>query len=193
MTGSNVMKVFVKVWWARPFWRDNSKTWTSERMCCIIRPLKKGLLWALFGFENSQRKIDLCFSEYILQHIKQICHNHGSFSIYGDAACVNWKIWNKSWIPKKVGWREGFELWFFLVLIISLQWLTAGRGIVHCETPGEGGAEILQLWINLAKKHKMAPAAYQDLNHADITVTKSDGVCVYVLAGKSMEMEVIVQ
>ncbi len=35
----------------------------------------------------------------------------------------------------------------------DLQWMTAGRGIVHCEMPlGEGEGHGLQLWVNLAHK-----------------------------------------
>lgn len=38
----------------------------------------------------------------------------------------------------------------------SLQWMTAGRGIVHSEMPGGDGNNIgLQLWINLKGKDKV--------------------------------------
>lgn len=38
----------------------------------------------------------------------------------------------------------------------DLQWMTAGRGIVHSEMPDEEGTQKgLQLWINLSSKHKM--------------------------------------
>ena len=38
----------------------------------------------------------------------------------------------------------------------DLQWMTAGRGIVHCEMPGKNTGEShgLQLWVNLSKKYK---------------------------------------
>jgi redox-sensitive bicupin YhaK (pirin superfamily) len=46
----------------------------------------------------------------------------------------------------------------------DVQWMTAGRGIVHSEMPhGEGVAHTLQLWLNLAAKDKEAGPAYQDL------------------------------
>lgn len=42
------------------------------------------------------------------------------------------------------------------ILCILLQWMAAGRGIVHFEMPdGEGPNEGLQLWINLPSKHKI--------------------------------------
>lgn len=38
----------------------------------------------------------------------------------------------------------------------DLQWMTAGRGIVHSEMPAAQGVQKgLQLWINLASQHKM--------------------------------------
>ena len=38
----------------------------------------------------------------------------------------------------------------------SLQWMTAGRGIVHSEMPGGDGDNIgLQLWVNLKGKDKV--------------------------------------
>ena len=46
----------------------------------------------------------------------------------------------------------------------DLQWMTAGRGIIHAEMPllepGER-ARGLQLWVNLAAKNKMIPPKYQ--------------------------------
>ena len=44
-----------------------------------------------------------------------------------------------------------FYFFYFLV-----QWMTAGRGIVHSEMPaGEGVQNGLQLWINLSSRDKM--------------------------------------
>lgn len=38
----------------------------------------------------------------------------------------------------------------------DLQWMTAGKGIVHSEMPSSIGTQLgLQLWINLSSKHKM--------------------------------------
>eukprot|EP00178_Gracilaria_changii_P001985 TRINITY_DN128_c0_g1_i2.p2 TRINITY_DN128_c0_g1~~TRINITY_DN128_c0_g1_i2.p2 ORF type:complete len:178 (-),score=28.86 TRINITY_DN128_c0_g1_i2:738-1271(-) len=44
----------------------------------------------------------------------------------------------------------------------DLQWMTAGRGIVHSEMPATDGSNIgLQLWVNLAAKDKMIKPQYQ--------------------------------
>lgn len=52
----------------------------------------------------------------------------------------------------------------------AVQWMTAGRGLVHSEMPASDGEEIrgLQLWINLAAAEKMKAPAYQDIAAADI-------------------------
>lgn len=68
----------------------------------------------------------------------------------------------------------------------DLQWMTAGRGIVHCEMPhGEGEVHGLQLWVNLAQKYKMIEPAYQELLDKDIPRTTKDGVTVKVIAGEA--------
>ena len=51
----------------------------------------------------------------------------------------------------------------------DVQWMTAGSGIVHSEGPSvdfakEGGdMEIIQLWVNLPRDHKMTQPKYQDI------------------------------
>jgi redox-sensitive bicupin YhaK (pirin superfamily) len=53
----------------------------------------------------------------------------------------------------------------------DVQWMTAGGGVLHKEYheksfDQKGGAfEMVQLWINLPKKHKMTPAKYQSILH----------------------------
>jgi quercetin 2,3-dioxygenase len=69
----------------------------------------------------------------------------------------------------------------------DLQWMNAGRGIVHSEMPGP--AEVnsgLQLWINLHSSEKMSEPDYQELAASDIPSAKSpDGkVTVKVIAGE---------
>jgi hypothetical protein len=69
----------------------------------------------------------------------------------------------------------------------DLQWMTAGRGIVHCEMPvGDAVCHGLQLWVNLAKKDKMTAPAYQELLAKDIPCVERDGIKVRVIAGESM-------
>ena len=65
----------------------------------------------------------------------------------------------------------------------DLQWMTAGRGIVHSEMPGWERARGLQLWVNLAREHKMVEPAYQELEAAQIPTITQHGVTVRVIAG----------
>ena len=52
----------------------------------------------------------------------------------------------------------------------SVQWMTAGRGIVHSEMPiqTDGLARGFQLWLNLPKEKKMIEPAYQDIESEQI-------------------------
>ncbi|CAL9046603.1 pirin-like protein [Musa acuminata AAA Group] len=68
----------------------------------------------------------------------------------------------------------------------DLQWMTAGRGIVHSEMPAaEGENKGLQLWINLSSKDKMMEPRYQELQSKDISRVEKDGVDVRIIAGES--------
>ncbi|XP_055338992.1 uncharacterized protein LOC129588677 [Paramacrobiotus metropolitanus] len=68
----------------------------------------------------------------------------------------------------------------------DLQWMTAGRGILHSEVPGPDGGEGFQLWVNLAKKDKMIEPAYQELRSSDIPVANENGVKAIVIAGECL-------
>ncbi|KAJ3267857.1 hypothetical protein HK104_005589 [Borealophlyctis nickersoniae] len=71
----------------------------------------------------------------------------------------------------------------------DLQWMTAGKGIVHAEMPlGDTLAHGLQLWVNLPKSAKMVPPRYQELLDKDVPRAKSEngGVVVKVIAGESL-------
>jgi quercetin 2,3-dioxygenase len=68
----------------------------------------------------------------------------------------------------------------------SVQWMTAGRGIVHSEMPEqqEGLMRGFQLWVNLPARDKMCAPAYQDIAPDAIPVFESgDGNRVKILAG----------
>lgn len=70
----------------------------------------------------------------------------------------------------------------------GVQWMTAGRGVIHSELPEQenGRMEGFQLWLNLAAKDKMTPAWYRDFKSADIPeLTTELGVKVRVIAGQS--------
>ncbi|XP_048572872.1 pirin-like protein isoform X1 [Triticum urartu] len=68
----------------------------------------------------------------------------------------------------------------------DVQWMTAGRGIVHSEMPTADGVQKgLQLWINLASKDKMIEPRYQELESKDISQVEKDGVAVRIIAGEA--------
>jgi redox-sensitive bicupin YhaK (pirin superfamily) len=70
----------------------------------------------------------------------------------------------------------------------GVQWMTAGRGVIHSELPEqeEGVMEGFQLWLNLPAQSKMAAPWYQDFQSEMIPeyVTES-GATVRVIAGAS--------
>ena len=71
----------------------------------------------------------------------------------------------------------------------SVQWMTAGRGIVHSEMPeqAEGRMAGFQLWVNLAAKDKMQAPAYRDVPPAGVPLVELDGgVRVRVIAGSAL-------
>ena len=74
----------------------------------------------------------------------------------------------------------------------SVQWMTAGRGIIHSEMPEqeEGRMAGFQLWVNLAAKDKMTAPAYRDVPPARVPkVTLAGGVELRVIAGSAQGIE----
>ena len=70
----------------------------------------------------------------------------------------------------------------------GVQWMTAGRGVIHSELPEQeqGRMEGFQLWLNLAAKDKMRAPWYRDIQSAEIPeFTTPEGVTVRVIAGAS--------
>ncbi len=70
----------------------------------------------------------------------------------------------------------------------SVQWMTAGRGIIHSEMPEqqEGRMAGFQLWVNLASKDKMTAPQYRDVPPAEVpALLRPDGVEIRVIAGAS--------
>jgi len=68
----------------------------------------------------------------------------------------------------------------------SVQWMTAGRGIIHSEMPEqeEGLMAGFQLWVNLPATHKMTEPRYQDIDPEAIPVVDAGGGArVRVLTG----------
>ena len=68
----------------------------------------------------------------------------------------------------------------------DVQWMTAGRGVLHSEMPhGHETVHTLQLWLNLPRAMKMAPARYRDQKLADVPIRRVEGGEVRVYAGRS--------
>jgi redox-sensitive bicupin YhaK (pirin superfamily) len=70
----------------------------------------------------------------------------------------------------------------------SVQWMTAGRGIVHSEMPRQENGLMwgFQLWVNLPARDKMTAPRYQDVAPERIPEVRSaDGTRVRVIAGES--------
>ena len=66
-----------------------------------------------------------------------------------------------------------------------VQWMTAGKGIIHSEMPEmqDGRLWGYQLWLTLAAKDKMIEPRYQHLNPEDIPAVTKDGVTVKLISG----------
>lgn len=70
----------------------------------------------------------------------------------------------------------------------GVQWMTAGRGLIHSEMPEQeaGVMEGFQLWLNLPAKNKLCEPWYRDIQSESIPeVTTKHGVLVRVIAGQS--------
>ena len=82
----------------------------------------------------------------------------------------------------------------------DVQWMTAGRGIIHSELPHpdfyESGGKMhgFQIWVNLPAKDKMMAPRYQDIPANDLpTVESSDGkVWAKVVAGEAMGAKAVI-
>lgn len=72
----------------------------------------------------------------------------------------------------------------------GIQWMTAGKGIVHSEVSSEkfkkngGELEILQLWLNLPSQLKMTEPKYIGLEAGQIPHISLEGVTVNLMAGE---------
>jgi quercetin 2,3-dioxygenase len=77
----------------------------------------------------------------------------------------------------------------------GVQWMTAGRGVIHSEMPEqeEGRMEGFQLWLNLPGKDKLCEPWYRDIPAHELPVVKGEGVEVRILAGHSQGVAGAVQ
>ncbi|KAJ0255544.1 Pirin-1 [Hirschfeldia incana] len=71
----------------------------------------------------------------------------------------------------------------------DVQWMTAGKGIIHSEMPEEEVSNGLQLWINLPSTNKMIDPKALELSSSEIQRAEEDGVEVKVIAGESMGVQ----
>jgi len=71
----------------------------------------------------------------------------------------------------------------------GIQWMTAGKGIVHSEMPEQqdGLLQGFQLWINLPAAHKLTPAAYQEHDAAGIPVESRGDAEIRVITGTTSQ------
>ena len=67
----------------------------------------------------------------------------------------------------------------------SVQWMTAGRGVIHSEMPEktDGLVRGFQLWLNLPKKLKMIDPSYNDIPSHNIPEVNTDGGKVRIISG----------
>tara|TARA_Y100001968_G_scaffold331017_2_gene384442 strand:- start:2858 stop:3730 length:873 start_codon:yes stop_codon:yes gene_type:complete len=74
----------------------------------------------------------------------------------------------------------------------DVQWMTAGRGIIHSEEPQEdfqksgGVMHGFQIWVNLPSKHKMMSPRYQEITANDSPTVEKNGVWARIIAGECM-------
>ena len=69
----------------------------------------------------------------------------------------------------------------------DLQWMTAGKGVLHSEMPeqDQGKLQGFQIWLNLPASEKMQPPAYREIINSTIPeVTLNNGGCVRIIAGE---------
>jgi len=66
-----------------------------------------------------------------------------------------------------------------------VQWMTAGKGIIHSEMPEMKDGQLwgYQLWLTLAAKDKMIEPRYQHLNPEDIPAVRKKGMTVKLISG----------
>lgn len=68
----------------------------------------------------------------------------------------------------------------------DVQWMTAGRGVIHKEDPAPGSTvHSLQLWVNLPSSEKMTEPRYQNLQSRDMPVRQEEKATVRVFSGSS--------
>lgn len=81
----------------------------------------------------------------------------------------------------------------------DVQWMTAGRGVVHAEMPSAallehgGTLEGIQLWVNLRAQDKMVAPRYQDTPAGAIPVVEAPGLRVKIIAGEALGARAVIE
>jgi hypothetical protein len=72
----------------------------------------------------------------------------------------------------------------------GVQWMTAGRGVIHSEMPQQESGRMrgFQLWLNLPARHKMQPASYRDIPAGQLTTAGFAEGALKLIAGR-LEMD----
>jgi len=70
----------------------------------------------------------------------------------------------------------------------GVQWMTAGRGVIHSEMPeqAEGRMAGFQLWLNLPARDKLREPWYRDIPSEEIPQAQAPGATVRVIAGQAL-------
>jgi redox-sensitive bicupin YhaK (pirin superfamily) len=151
------------------------------------------------GFEGEGFPVRRAFAGVDLRHLDPFIH----MDQMGEVDYAPYEPKGTDWHP-----HRGFETVTYIVdgafqhqdsnggggLITNgaTQWMTAGGGILHIETPPEelvvsGGLfHGIQLWVNLPSRDKMAPPRYQSLEGEQVTLLSSPdgGALVRLIAGE---------
>jgi len=83
----------------------------------------------------------------------------------------------------------------------DVQWMTAGRGVVHSELPSErlmregGRLHGFQVWVNLPARDKMVPAHYQEIPKDRLPSARTDDALasVRVIAGEALGARAVIE
>jgi redox-sensitive bicupin YhaK (pirin superfamily) len=82
----------------------------------------------------------------------------------------------------------------------DVQWMTAGRGVIHSELPQDsflengGRSHGFQIWVNLPAEHKMMVPRYQDIPASKIPKTTNEDGSVHavVIAGEAFGVSAVI-
>ncbi len=80
----------------------------------------------------------------------------------------------------------------------DVQWMTAGSGVVHSETPAKDFAQAggrlhgFQLWVNLPRRDKMMQPKYQEVPSSGIPAADGENAKVRVIAGESLGKKAVI-